>query len=107
MMLVWCIPFSSKRTSNFLDKHCSRNTSASDLTSFRTPYTRIVADHHHVDFNTSSARFLHRHAEVQHIASVVHYNHEDALVFLNAMQDTSSHLLCTWRSEDGTCDCSG
>jgi ribosomal protein L18 len=86
-------------------KHRPRNTSSPHFPTSRASHTGIVAYNHHIHINPGRSRFLNRHAEIQHIARVIHDNNEHTLVLVHAMQNASSYLLRAWTREDGACDC--
>ena len=90
-----------------MHQNCSCNTSPPNLSSLRSPDTRVVPNNNHIYLNPRCSRLFNRHTKVQYIARIIHNHDQDTLVFLHAVQYTSPHLLSTRRREDRACDGSG
>lgn len=105
------IPGSGQCSSNLLYKDSSCNASPTDFTALRPRHTGIVANHKHLDVDSCCSCFLWNmsamfrlktiekahldsHAEVKHIASIVHDNDQNTFRCVNTTQKTSSDLLC-------------
>ena len=97
----------SERTGNLLDKHSTRNTTASNFPTPLPSNTTIICNNDHLSLNPCSLRLLNRHAKVEHIASIVHNHNQHALALLNPLQNASSDLLRAGRGEDSSCHSAG
>lgn len=90
----------SERAGNLLHEYSACDTTAADFATLLPSNTAVVCHNNHLCLNARSFGLFNRHAEVEHIASIVHDNNQHALTLLNPLQDASSDLLRTGRGED-------
>src|SRR4051812_21660229 len=69
---------SSQSASDLLHKDGACNASATDFTTLLSAHTAVVCHNDHLGLNAGSFGFLNRHAEVEHVAGIVHDHNEHA-----------------------------
>ncbi|GJC93548.1 hypothetical protein ColKHC_02374 [Colletotrichum higginsianum] len=92
---------------DLVDEDGAGDAAAADLACLGAADTDVVTDDDHLDGEAGGAGLLNSHAEVEHIAGVVHDGDEDTLGGVDARGDGGSHLLGARAGEDGAGDGSG
>lgn len=98
------IPSFSQCTNHLQDQYTTANTTTTDLAALHTANTNIVINSKELSLNTSGTGLLRRHAEVEHITSVVHWNDQDTIFGGNTIYRRATDLFSGRGSKNGTSD---
>ena len=98
------LPSLCQGANDLQDQDTATNATTANLAALLLANTSVIVDGEEFGLNARGAGLLRGHAEVEHVARVVHGNDQHALLVVHAVHGALANLLSRRRGEDGARD---